>query len=220
MIISRQKPLQDILAMLEGYTRVFITGCSECATLCRSGGRDEVLEMAEALEEAGKEVVGWVVLEPACSVLNNRHLLNRVHKEETSRAEVILVLACGSGVQAVREATGMPVLPGTDTLFLAETRRYGHFIEVCRMCGECILDKTGGICPVARCPKNLLNGPCGGAEDGMCEITGKPCVWHEIYTALSEQGNIRFFREYIPPKDWSRSHSGGPQEYIIGRGGH
>ena len=203
MIITRQKEFNDLLSSIGGRP-VFIVGCSQCATLCHTGGEEEILAMKKALEDKKVVVTGWVVLDPACHLQNDKRLL-RQHKDEVVKAEKILVLACGNGVQTVSEILeDVDVISGTDTLFLGEIKRSNEFEIRCVMCGECIQDLFGGICPVSRCPKEMLNGPCGGSIDGKCEVDPDiDCVWDVIYKRLKEKGQLQRLKEIRKPKDWS-----------------
>ncbi len=217
MIIQKQKPFEDITRFLASSPGVFIVGCSLCATTCKAGGEEEVKEMEKKLQDKGKRVSGWVILDPACHILNNKKYF-RENKEKLDQADSILVLACGNGVQAVSESIDKTVYPGCDTLFLGEIIRFGNYEERCQLCGECILDRCGGICPVTRCSKSLLNGPCGGSEDGKCEINPEiECGWQLIIDRLEKQGRLHLLEEIIPPKDWSKSRDGGLRKLTIGR---
>lgn len=203
MIITRQKDFNDILNSIEGRP-VFIAGCSQCATLCHTGGEEEILAMKKALEDKKIVVTGWVVLDPACHLQNDKRLF-RQYKDEVAKAEKILVLACGNGVQTVSEILeDVDVITGTDTLFLGEIKRSNEFEIRCVMCGECIQDLFGGLCPVSRCPKEMLNGPCGGSIAGKCEVDPDiDCVWDVIYKRLKEKGQLQRLKEIRKPKDWS-----------------
>ena len=205
MIISQQKEFNGLLDSI-GNGPVFIVGCSECATMCHTGGEEEVLAMKDALENKNVEVTGWVVLEPACHLQNDKRLLRR-HKEEVDKANKILVLACGNGVQTVSEIMeDTDVISGTDTLFLGEIKRANEFEKRCVMCSNCIVDLFEGLCPVSRCPKHMLNGPCGGSKDGKCEVNSDlDCVWDVIYKRLKEKGQLYQLKEIKEPNDWSRS---------------
>ena len=215
MIITEQKPFEEIIGFLEKSNEVFICGCSECATLCKTGGEEELKQMKKRLEEAGKKVPGWVVLDPACHILENKKHF-RENKDKLDKADSFLVLACGNGVQAVSESLDKIVYPGLNTLFLGDIIRFGQFEERCQLCGECLLDKTGGICPISRCSKSLLNGPCGGSENGKCEIDPDiDCAWQLIIDRLSKQEQIDRLKEIIPAKDWSTSRDGGPRKLNI-----
>ena len=205
MIISKKKDFDDLLdSIREGP--VFIVGCNECATLCHTGGEEEVLAMKDALEKKKINVTGWVILEPACHLNNDKRLL-KSHKTETDKSKKILVLACGNGVQTVSEIfKDKGIISGTDTLFLGEIKRATEFEKRCTMCGECLLDIFGGFCPVSRCPKSMLNGPCGGSMDGKCEVDPDiDCIWDIIYKILKEKGQLHRLKEIQKSKDWSKS---------------
>jgi len=217
MIITKQKPFEEIIRFLAPHSSIFICGCSECATLCKTGGEEEVKAMKEKLEKNGKIVTGWVVLDPACHRLNNAKFF-REHKSEIDQSDALLVLACGNGTQTVAGGVEKPVYPGCDTLFLGEIIRFGNFEERCQLCGECLLDLTGGICPITRCSKSLLNGPCGGSKDGKCEINPEiECGWQLIIDRLKKRGRLDVLKKIILPKDWSTSRDGGPRRFRISR---
>lgn len=205
MIITKQKELGFLLEIVDNKP-VFLVGCSECATLCHTGGEEELLSMKKTLEKKGVNVTGWVVLDPACHLMNDKRLL-RKHESEVNKAEKILVFACGNGVQTVSEILDKKdVLPGNDTLFLGEIKRANVFEKRCDMCGECIQDLFHGFCPVTRCPKSMLNGPCGGSVDGKCEVDKEmDCVWDLIYNSLKDKGKLSLLKEIKDPKDWSKS---------------
>ena len=215
MIITEQKPLEEIVQFLTPYSSVFICGCSECATLCKTGGEEEVKNMKGELEKIGKNVPGWVILDPACHRLNDMKFF-REHKKEIDASDTLLVLACGNGVQTVAEILEKPVYPGCNSLFLGEIVRFGNFEERCQLCGNCLLDMTGGICPITRCSKSLLNGPCGGSVEGKCEIDPDiECGWQLIIDRLEKRGELNVLRKILPPKDWSTSRDGGLRKFKI-----
>jgi len=205
MIITKQKDFNELFGTI-GKEPVFIIGCSECATMCHTGGEKEVLEMKGALEDKNIMVTGWVILEPTCNLQNDKRLL-RPHKEEVARANKILVLACGNGVQTISEIIeNADVMAGTDTLFLGEIKHANEFEKRCTMCGECIQDLFGGICPISRCPKSMQNGPCGGSVNGKCEVDPNlDCVWNLIYKRLKKEGQLELLNAIQKPKDWSKS---------------
>ena len=205
MIITKQKDFNELLSSV-GKEPVFIIGCSECATVCHTGGEKEVLEMKSALEDKNIPVTGWVILEPACHLQNDKRIL-RKYKDEVNKANKILVLACGNGIQTVSEIIeNADVIAGNDTLFLGEIKRVNEFEKRCNMCGDCIEDMFGGFCPVSRCPKSMLNGPCGGSIDGKCEVDSNiDCVWDLIYKCLKEKKQLQLLKIIQEPKDWSKS---------------
>ena len=205
MIITKQKDFNYLLKCIK-KDPVFIVGCSECATLCHTGGEEEVLDIKKSLEDKKVTVTGWVILDPACHLQNDKRLL-RKHEKEISQAKKILVLACGNGVQTVSEIIkNVDVIAGNNTLFLGEIKHANDFEKRCIMCGECIQDMFMGFCPVTRCPKSMLNGPCGGSTNGKCEIDpDMECVWDLIYKYLKERNKLDLLKEIQAPKNWSKS---------------
>lgn len=205
MIISKQKTFDEILLVINNRS-VFVMGCSECATLCHSGGEAEVRNLCKQLEDHNIMVTGWIVLDPACHLLNDKRLL-KSYKRIIDQTDIILVLSCGNGVQTVAELyPDKEVITGTDSLFLGEIKRIDQFERRCNLCGTCIVDEFYGLCPVSRCPKHLLNGPCGGAKDGQCEVDEQiPCVWVEIIKKQKLLHQKEKFLYIVPPHDWSKS---------------
>ena len=209
MIITEQKEFDEILRSLEGHERVFLMGCGICATTWGTGGEKQVIEMAERLTEAGKECTGWIVTEEStCDNRTTRRLLKR--NEAVKLADAVLVLACGAGVQTVGSLLDVPVYPGLNTLFLARIQNLSVCDERCRLCGACILADTAAICPVTLCPKGLMNGPCGGYEDGKCEVDReRDCAWVAIYERMEALGQQERFGVIHAPKDWREDRHPG-----------
>lgn len=191
MIASKKKPFEEVLRLLGDAQKVFIVGCGDCATQCQTGGEFEVEEMKQALEAAGKIVTGTVVPDVTCTVLDTARLLRR-QKEAVAAADALLVLSCGTGVQAVADAQPeKPVFPGLDSLFSAITARKGQIYERCVCCSDCVLGDYAGICPIARCPKGQLHGPCGGYDEGKCEVDrNQDCVWTLILQRAEKTGQL------------------------------
>lgn len=203
MIVSTQKPFQEIAAALEGGRSVFVIGCAKCATVCKSGGEEEVFRMQDALAEAGLEVTGTIVIDETCHMLRTARDL-RSRREQVERADYLLVLSCGAGIQSVAEATEKKVIAGTDSKFLGNIRRFGQFEQRCSLCGDCRLNHSGGICPVTVCAKGLLNGPCGGMEDGNCEVDpDNRCAWVLIHERLEGQQRVGCLSLITPARDFT-----------------
>ncbi|CEI73998.1 methylenetetrahydrofolate reductase C-terminal domain-containing protein [Romboutsia hominis] len=208
MIVSENKSMQEILGFLKKAQKVVIVGCNECAATCKSGGEEEVLKMKEALESEGKTVLGYTLLEPACNLLKSKKDL-KVLKEELKEADAVLSMACGDGTQTiVKNINKLPVYPANNTMFIGETKRVGEFEESCKACGECELGWTGGICPVTVCAKGLINGACGGAKNGKCEVSPEnDCAWIMIYEKLKELDQLENMVEMRPMKDYSKQNN-------------
>ena len=184
MIVSRKKPTEDLLNMLAGVKKVGLVGCKSCASACAVGGEKECNELKALLEEQGYEVVGIVLPDESC-----HKMLVRRDVKPLAEAEAIVSLACGSGCQTVAENVKVPVYPANDTIFVGQTERVGMFHEMCRTCGDCVLGETGGICPMTKCAKSLVNGPCGGQKNGKCEVDpNNDCAWILIYKKLESLG--------------------------------
>ncbi|MGD0817471.1 MAG: methylenetetrahydrofolate reductase C-terminal domain-containing protein [Methanomassiliicoccales archaeon] len=216
MIIAEQKTLNDVIKMLEGHKNVLVVGCRSCAAVCLAGGEKEAGILAESLrlhsELKGKEWnVEEITLERACE---------KEWVRETALAmegkDAIVSLACGVGSQVIHELfPSVFVVPGVNTVCMGAPEKQGIYLEKCGGCGDCVLHLTGGVCPVARCSKSLMNGPCGGSQNGKCEIDpDTPCGWDLIYRSLKEQGHLDLMEAVIPPKNWRPSRSGGPRKTV------
>jgi ferredoxin len=216
MIVAEQKPLAEIKEELADYEKVLVVGCGTCVTVCFAGGTKEVgilgssLRMSAKLDGNNKEVdevtvqrqCEWEFIDPLAEKLDDY--------------DAILSLGCGIGVQALAERfPDKRILPGLNTSFLGLPTEQGIWEERCQACGDCILDQTGGICPIARCSKQLLNGPCGGSQNGECEIDPEvPCAWQLIWERMEKLGLMDKLLEVQPPKGWATSRDGGPRRII------
>lgn len=203
--ITKQKSEEDIDRLLDGLKRVFIIGCGTCVTLTRTGGEPEVREMGAKLSEKGKLITGTTVLPVACDNITGEAL--KEYGEQIDQADVLLIMTCAFGVQTVARQLKKMVIPALDTTFIGKETSVGVFDEICTQCGTCVIGETGGICPVTSCHKGMVNGPCGGTNNGKCEIDiNKDCVWTLIYNRLKELGRLDAMRRYQKP----RNHQGEP----------
>lgn len=216
MIIAEQKPLDEIKTLVGDAANVLVVGCGTCVTVCFAGGAREAAIVAASLRMASKldggaKTVTDVTVQRQCEW----EYLDEV-AEEIAGADVVLSLGCGIGVQAIAEHfPDAWVVPGLNTSFLGLPTEQGVWAERCAACGDCVLGLTGGICPIARCSKSLLNGPCGGSEDGHCEIDPDvPCAWQLIYDRLSSTGRLDALLAITPPKNWQTSRDGGPRQIV------
>ena len=216
MIIAERKDLARLIGMLEGRRSILVAGCRSCVAVCQAGGEREVAALAEALRlhaAAGglKRSIETVTVERQCEKEWTRETAPLVEGKDA-----ILSLACGVGVQVMQETfPDVQVLPGLNTSNMGAPVEQGIYEERCGGCGDCVLHLTGGICPVARCSKSLLNGPCGGSQGGRCEIDPEtPCAWDMIYRSLLRLGHAELLEVNIPPKDWTPSGHGGPRRIV------
>jgi ferredoxin len=212
MIGTANKPEAEIMKAIDKYRKIVVAGCNGCAKACKTGGEAQVAAMAEKLRQNGKDVVLEVTPERTCYI---NHTLGSLEgkEQQLKESEAILVLGCGGALQVVRQATeelGMtiPVKIALDSVGHMDTIVAGAFaLEQCQECGECVLNETGGICPVTKCAKSLLNGPCGGAENGKCEVDReRDCAWILIYNRLKALGDLDSLSEYKEPKDYAKSN--------------
>jgi len=218
MIVAERKPLDEIKGFVEGYERVLVVGCGGCVTVCLAGGEQEVKTVASALRIAARrEGRNQEVLEDCitrqCEPEFVEAIIERVQRDNI---DAVVSLGCGVGVNFLAERLGdVPVFPGVNTKFFGATIEPGVWAEMCAGCGECVLHLTGGICPVARCSKSLLNGPCGGSEGGKCEISSDvECAWALIIERMQKLGTLDRLMEITPPRDWSSSRHGGPRRVV------
>jgi hypothetical protein len=178
--------------------------------MCQTGGKAEVMEMKERLEATGKQVTGWMVIPSVCDELTRYALEDNAADVEA--ADGILAMNCAFGVQTLSLYSDKLIYPALNTLFIGIEDAPGHFLEVCQQCGNCVLGKSAGLCPLVRCAKSLLNGPCGGSVEGKCEVSPDiPCVWQMIIDRLKAAGRLEMLEEIVPVHDWSPSNSGGPR---------
>ena len=213
MIIAERKPLTEVIDMLDGAQQVTVLGCRSCTAICLAGGEKEAKEMAEALSlHSELKAKGWDVsaltVERACE----KEFLAPLE----GRKGTVVSMACGVGAQVAQAMfPSLNVVPGVNTSNMGAPESLGVFVEKCAGCGDCIIHLTAGICPIARCAKSLLNGPCGGSQNGKCEVSpDTPCAWDQIVKAQLERGRADLLQVIIPPKDWRSSRNGGPRRIV------
>lgn len=216
MIVAEKKPVEEIIEYVQECRKILILGCNECVTVCEAGGKKEVGILASTLRmhflNQGKEVkIDEITLERQC----DHEYLEEI-RDVADEYDAIVSLACGVGVQFMAEKYhSIPIYPGVNTCFLGATEQRGLWTERCQACGNCMLGITGGICPVSRCAKRLLNGPCGGSSKGKCEISKDlDCAWQLIIDRLKALNRLDDYEKICPIKDWSTDRAGGPRKVI------
>jgi hypothetical protein len=217
MIITEQKPLSEIMGSLAGKTKVFLVGCGDCAASCHTGGETQVAQMKKLLEQQGKTVTGMCVPDATC-VAAKLKLATVKHMQAMRQAEAAVVLCCGLGVQSFKDNDRMnlAVVPGCNTMAGAVLDSQGNLWEKCAMCGQCVLGATAGICPVALCPKGILNGPCGGVNKGACELDPeRDCAWVLIYKEAQKKNALEGLKKIQAPRDHKKAAK--PHKLIVNK---
>ncbi|MFQ5484219.1 MAG: methylenetetrahydrofolate reductase C-terminal domain-containing protein [Desulfobacterales bacterium] len=214
MIVGDLKPLHEIVSSISGYKRVLILGCGSCVTVCLSGGEREARQLARELshprhykKQPPEFIIGSILRQCEQDLVIT-------YQEISPETDAVLSLACGAGVQTMGDAfEPLPIFPALNTTFLGASLKPGIWSEMCQGCGDCRLSYTGGICPVARCAKSLFNGPCGGSQNGQCEVDPEiPCAWAMIFYRLKKQNQLHLLDEVKTPTDWRSAGGGGPRK--------
>ena len=217
MIVADRKNVREIRDMIQNHRRVLLVGCGTCVTVCLAGGEREVgilgsaLRMALRLGGRDNVVVDECTIERQCEDAFIDGLA-----PQAAEYDAICSLACGAGVQALAERfPHTPVYPGLNTQFIGILELQGVWTEKCAACGNCRLGQFAGVCPLTRCAKRLLNGPCGGSQEGTCEIDPqRECAWQRIYERAREIGTLETLESLAPPQDWSTALDGGPRRVV------
>lgn len=217
MIVAERKSIPEIVANLQGVRRVLVVGCDTCVAVCLAGGTKEVAILSSLLRLAFRNSDPLPIITERSVERQCEDEFNQPLQEDIAAHDVVLSMACGVGVQTLAEQFSSAVVyPALNTKFMGRPMERGVWSERCLGCGNCVLDKFGGVCPIARCSKNLLNGPCGGSAKGKCEVDPQnlDCAWQLIYDRLTRIGQLQRLMEIEPPKDWSTSRDGGPRKIV------
>ncbi|MBW2485479.1 MAG: methylenetetrahydrofolate reductase C-terminal domain-containing protein [Deltaproteobacteria bacterium] len=217
MIVGQQKPIDEIWKMIRGQRKVLVLGCNSCVAVCHQGGTKQAEVLASLLRMQAVQEGIEIQLDVGGIERQCEHEFFNSALDAISSTESVLSLACGVGVQFMAEKfKTTPVYPALNTTFLGAVERPGYFTEKCQACGNCVLAVTGGLCPIARCAKRLLNGPCGGVSNGKCEINKElDCVWQLIVERLEALGRLDDYEKLFPLKDWSKDRAGGPRTFKV-----
>jgi ferredoxin len=220
MIVAHRKSIPELIEILTGHNKVLVLGCGTCVTVCLAGGQREVGIIASALRMASRIHGHALEVEELTIERQCDNVFIETASEAIERNDAILSLGCGAGVQAIAERySHKPVYAGLDTTFIGILEERGIWTEKCSACGACVLHEYGGVCPITRCAKRLLNGPCGGSREDRCEVRpDRPCAWQLIYQRLKDIDQLDRLRQIQAPKNWAPSLDGGPR--IIVREDH
>ncbi len=213
MIVGSPKQIDEIWGMVKDFKKVLVFGCNTCVAICHAGGEKEAETIASLIRMRAQQ-------EGAKMEVNHLGVMRHCEPEyfdpvmdEVKKYDLVLSTACGVGVNFLSDRTGaIPVYPGINTSFYGAVPEPGVFVELCAGCGNCILHLTGGICPIARCAKTLMNGPCGGTNKGKCEVSSEiDCAWYLIVERMKKLGTLEKLAEIQPPRNWATSRDGGPR---------
>ena len=216
MIVAERKKINDILNIVKDHKNILVLGCGTCVTVCLAGGEREVSIISSALRIASKIAGLSLAFEELTIERQCDNIFIEMAAEAIKRNDAVLSLGCGAGVQAIAERyPDKPVYAGLDTEFLGILEERGIWTEKCAQCGDCVLAEYGGICPITRCAKSMLNGPCGGSREDRCEISPDlPCAWQLIYKRLKDIGQLSRLKKINNPKNWNKSLDGGCRTLI------
>ena len=213
MVIGERKPFEELMQMISGHKKIMVLGCGGCVTVCLTGGDDAVRVLSSQLRMArDKEGNPVEIVEKTIERQCDPEYVEEI-QATVPDVEAVLSMACGVGVQYVAERyASTPSYPALDTTFVGGSVKEGYYVERCQTCGACKLYYTGGICPIARCSKSLLNGPCGGSTKGKCEIDPNvDCAWQLIVDRLKSLNLMDRYEEIMPVNDWRPNRDGGPR---------
>jgi hypothetical protein len=216
MITGERKPLDEIMASIEPYKKILIVGCATCVAECAAGGEKEVALLASQIRLLSNKEGRALELK---ELTIDRQCIYEFIDQVTpiiDKYDVVLSLGCGAGVQAMAEVlSDTHIIPGLNTTGIAETKEQGLWLEDCRGCGDCKLDKFADVCPITRCAKSLFNGPCGGSKDGHCEVDSTvDCAWHVIVSRLEKTNRLDSMDEIEPPANWAKTQGKGPRKIV------
>ena len=219
MITAERKPFEEILKLVEGQEKVLVAGCDTCVAVCLTGGEKEAEILASELRIRAQTDGRTVQVEHTAAIRQCEWEYLDAIADKVNEYPVVLSMACGIGIQSMAEKFAPKlVMPAVNTNMLGMPQEHAVWLERCVACGDCRIGLTGGICPVVRCSKSLMNGPCGGSHDGLCEVKHGDetieCAWALIWERLKAQGREELMFTDRPPKDWSKSSSGGPRKMV------
>ncbi|CCK79074.1 conserved uncharacterized protein [Desulfobacula toluolica Tol2] len=202
--------------MVENDKKILIIGCKGCVTVCNVGGLKEVEILASVIKIARKKngndiEIDTQVLERQCDTEYVAGISDTV-----GDYDAVVSLACGVGPQFLSEMyKDQTFYPGVNTTFFGGATQHGIWEERCAGCGTCVIHDFGGLCPISRCAKSLMNGPCGGSSNGICEVNKDTvCVWDLIVRKKMEAGKLEDLMGLKGIKNWRTARDGGPRRSI------
>lgn len=217
MIVGSQKPFDEIWEMIKSFKKILVLGCNTCVAVCHAGGSKEAEILSEMIKVKAKQMSHSIDVNSMSVMRQCENEYLDEFMDNIKSTDLVLSMACGVGVNFLSDKiNAVPVYPALNTSFYGGVPKEGLFIELCAGCGNCILHLTGGICPIARCSKSLMNGPCGGTDKGKCEVSKDiDCAWFLIVERMKLLGALEKLYDVQPPRDWSTSFHGGPRRISL-----
>ncbi len=209
----RLKSNDELASVLADIDNLFIIACNKCFKEFETIDEPECAELEKIVSEQGKKVTGSARVDFLCNKTQTERKLQDMIPEGT---ENVLVISCGLGIQTVADLADKPVYAASNSLNYTGHHGMALTKKSCDACAQCYLNVTGGICPIVDCSKSLVNGQCGGAKNGKCEVDpNKDCAWEKIYRRLEKQGRLsEFLAQPVQLRDYSKVDFKFVNEYV------
>lgn len=218
MLITQIKPKEEILKKLDPIRDRRSYGAGKKVLIFQCIGCREVhfpqRDVENFIEEISKDytIIQNISVDYLCNEEFTKVRIKK-YKKMINSVETILLFSCGVGMQVFSSLVDKQIISGLDTIHIGGFQGLKPTNYGCEQCGDCILGLTGGICPITACSKSLLNGPCGGAKEGKCEVDPeKECGWEKIYERLKKIGRLENLKKFHKPRDYSKMLSFGPEK--------
>ena len=207
------KSSDELASVLNGRDNLFVIACNKCFKEFETVDEPDCEEFLKFAAEQGKTVTGSAKFDFLCNKMHTERKLQDLLPEGT---ENVVVISCGLGIQTVADLTGKPVIAASNTLNYRGHHGMALTKKSCDACAQCYLNITGGVCPIVDCSKSLVNGQCGGAKNGKCEVDpNKDCAWEKIYQRLAKQGRLEeFLNQPVQVRDYSKVNFKVINDYV------
>ena len=207
------KGRDELASVLTGTDNLFIIACNKCFKEFETVDEPDCDEFEKIVSEEGKTITGSAKVDFLCNKVQTERKLQDMIPEGT---EHVFVISCGLGVQTVADMVNVPVYAAADSLNYRGHHGMALTKKSCDACAQCYLNVTGGVCPIVDCSKSLVNGQCGGAKNGKCEVdSSKDCAWEKIYRRLEKQGRLdEFLNQPVQMRDYSKADHKFVTEYV------
>lgn len=207
------KSNDELTSLLADKDNLFIIACNKCFKEFETVDEPDCGEFEKLAAEQGKTVTGSAKVDFLCNKIQTEKKLQDMIPEGT---ENVFVISCGLGIQTVADLAGKPVFAASNSLNYRGHHGMALTERSCDACAQCYLNITGGICPIVDCSKSLINGQCGGAKNGKCEVdSNKDCAWEKIYQRLEKQGRLEeFLNQPVQIRDYSKINFKAINDYV------